>query len=81
MFYFKLVLGNILLFCYFVRSGDINLNSGYVRNVGLHGFWWASHTNSSDTNAHRLYINASIVGQFGANSRWDAFPLRCLSTV
>ena len=68
---------------YFVRSGYVNLTTttGTLRYVGQNGGWWSSH-GTATTGAHALDFNNTITHpSAGPNSRYHAFPLRCLSTV
>ena len=66
-----------------MRSGYVALtvSAGTFRNTGQYGFWWSSRSYSTTTSAYLLDFNASTVYPSNYNSRWDGFPLRCLSTV
>ncbi len=59
----------------FVRSGNVNTNSGIVNNVGNNLYGW-SRTAKSATNAYNLGVNPSEVYPSNNNNRWNGFPLR-----
>ena len=65
-----------------VRSGRISPYDGKFWDAGQVGLWWSSRYYSGNTAAYHFDFNATNV--FPSNSpyrRWEAFPLRCLSTV
>ncbi len=71
-----------------MRSGYVNLiiAAGVFRNAGEWGPIWSSHANmyTSNTSATAYYLtfNATdVYPSLGPDSRFYAFPLRCLSTV
>ena len=67
----------------FVRSGRIGLtvSAGTLGNASQYGHWWSSRADvyTSDT-AYDLSFNTAMSPSY-MNNRWNAFPLRCLSTV
>ena len=63
-----------------MRSGYIDVSLAWLRVLG-HAHWWSIQANSSVEKAYRLGFNNTTVNTTGASSRWNAFPLRCLSTV
>ena len=69
----------------FVRSGYVNLNNGYVDNVGSNGYNW-SRTASSSTGARNLNFSTTGVSPsayssryLGFSLRWLGLPVRCRS--
>lgn len=66
----------------FVRSGNININLGRLRNSGLNGNWWSTsaltYTSSTDARSSNLNFNAADVNPSNNNNRWNGFSLRCL---
>ena len=86
--YLTVNISNILL--YFVRSGRLNLivTAGAFGYAGFHGYWWSSRGSSTRydgvtiPSAYNLVFYASTVYPSGGPSnRYNAFPLRYLSTV
>ncbi len=68
---------------YFVRSGYVDLpnTAGTLRYAGVYGYWWSSRGDAA-TGAYYLRFTATgVYPSRGPNSRWNGFPLRCLSTV
>ena len=69
---------------YFVRSGNVNLNIGALRNFGLNGRGWSrsaggwSNNDTWSANAYWFEFTASGVNPSGNNARWDGLPVRCL---
>lgn len=63
------------MFLAFVRRGYVNLNNGYVDNVGSNGYNW-SRTSKSSTNAYNLNFNTSNVNPSNNNNRYNGRPLR-----
>ena len=69
----------------FVRSGNVNLNNGFLRNAGINGYDWSSmaaaFTSSTSATAYNLNFNASGLNPSnGPNNRWNGFPVRCLAS-
>ena len=67
----------------FVRSGNVALNTGAMRNFGIHGYGWSRiatvyGAGTWDAKAYYLDFNASGVYPSGSYHRWDSFPVRCL---
>ena len=67
----------------FVRSGNVALNTGAMRNFGIHGYGWSRiatvyGAGTWDTIAYSLNFYASGVAPSGNNVRWYGFPVRCL---
>ncbi len=72
-----------------MRSGDIELHvtTGPFRHAGGIGFDWTSRSSSTNVSGaaipsgYHLSFGPSGVGPSSIDTRWLAFPLRCLSTV
>ena len=65
-----------------VRSGNINIGIGRLRNVGRDGTRWVSHSYSNVYWAYAFGIGAnSNTDPSGSAYRYQGYPLRCLSTV
>ena len=67
----------------FVRSGTVDLNTGALRNFGIHGYGWSRiatvyGAGTWDAKAYDLYFGASGVYPSSDNVRWYGFPVRCL---
>ena len=67
----------------FVRSGHVALNTGAMRNFGIHGYGWSRiatvyGAGTWDAIAYYLNFYASGVAPSGNNVRWYGFPVRCL---
>ncbi len=71
-------------FFVFVRSGDVALIAGVLRDAGITSVYWASragtYTSSTSATAYRFGFTIVMYASY-ADNRWYAFPLRCLSTV
>ena len=68
---------------YFVRSGDVVLNTGALRDFGVNGYGWSRSATvygagTWDAKAFYLYFGASGVNPSGNYVRWYGFPVRCL---
>lgn len=66
----------------FVRSGNVNLNNGYLRSAGLDGNYWSSTAASEATKSYFLNFNASGVNPSNLPSwaaRYNGFSVRCRS--
>ena len=73
---------------YFVRSGDVELpiTTGTFRFAGVGGIYWSSRAaaDTSSTSATAYYLafdESTVYPSSGPSTRWNGFPLRCLSTV
>ena len=65
----------------FVRSGGVNIGLGQLRYSGQIGYSWASRTRSMDIYTYTFgFVPFDTRPSLNSN-RFDAFPLRCLSTV
>ena len=63
-----------------IRSGNVAINIGRLRNSGINGYGWSSRADSSDVRyAYDLRFAASGVYPSGNYYRWGGFPLRCSS--
>ena len=67
----------------FVRSGDVTLNDGSLRDFGLAGNGWSRvatvyGAGTWDTRAYYLYFITSDVNSSGNYVRWVGLPVRCL---
>ncbi len=65
----------------FVRSGNVNLNTGALRNFGINGYDWSRiatvyGAGTWDAKAYNLNFNASGVNPSNNNVRWNGFPVR-----
>ena len=67
----------ILITLAFVRSGNVNLNSGSANNVGNNAQLW-SRTSLSSTNAYNLNTNPGNVNPSNNGNRYIGRSLRCL---
>ena len=67
---------------YFVRSGNIALNTGAMRSFGFDGNGWfrSATTYSSPTSASAYFLVFDPSGVYPSNyyNRWSVFPVRCL---
>ena len=69
---------------YFVRSGDVGLGNGSLRNFGRNGNGWsrsamAYGVGTWAANAYRLAFDPSTVyPSYGPDARWYGIPVRCL---
>ena len=70
----------------FVRSGNINLDNGSTRYLGIDGYYWSStaspvfNSGSAGLTDYNLYFGASNVSPAdGPYARWLGFPIRCLA--
>ena len=68
---------------YFVRSGNISLNNGSLRDSGLIGYDWSrtsvAYYSATSANSYWFDFNASESRpSYGPYSRWYGFPVRCL---
>ena len=64
---------------YFVRSGRIANNGGFVlQSPGSYGYYWSSRATASST-AGVLYITSSYVGSLGTESRYSGESVRCVA--
>ena len=60
----------------FVRSGNVNMGNGFLRNAGINGNYW-SRSGVASTTAYNLNFNASGVNPSnGPNNRYNGFSLR-----
>ena len=73
---------------YFVRSSDVELpiTTGTFRFAGVGGIYWSSRAaaDTSSTSATAYYLafdESTVYPSSGPSTRWNGFPLRCLSTV
>ena len=79
---------------YFVRSGDIWLDVDWegdddgvehvrptFQDVGNNGFYWSSRTHKSYSDYSYSLFYSAYVSPSNYGSRYNAFSLRCLSTV
>ena len=68
----------------FVRSGDVDLATGALRDFGINGYDWsrsamASGAGTWGAKAYYLGFRASGVNPSGGpNNRYFGFPVRCL---
>ena len=67
----------------FVRSGNVALNTGAMRNFGIHGYGWSRiatvyGAGTWAAKAYNLLFNASGVSPSSNYVRWFGFPVRCL---
>ena len=61
-----------------MRSGYVHVNYGYLRTVGINGYYW-SHSGILVTNAYLLTFDASeAYPSRGPYNRYYGFSLRCL---
>ena len=63
---------------YFVRSGDVYLNDGYLRYVGHEGVYWTATAVSSAYGAYRFYLSHIWVNPLAYTNRFAGYSLRCL---
>ena len=61
----------------FVRSGLVSLNDGKVYGVGRDLYGWSRVARSASV-AYDLAVDPTEVYPSYSDSRWYAFPLRCL---
>ncbi len=66
-----------------MRSGriDLTVSAGTLGYSGLAADYWSSRTLSTVTTAYFLGFGATTILPSNTNNRYNAFPLRCLSTV
>ena len=71
---------------YFVRSGNINMSNGRLRNAGINGYNWSTmasskhNSGSAVPSAYDLGFDATgVYPSHGPNFRWIGFSLRCLA--
>ena len=67
----------------FVRSGNVALNTGAMRNFGIHGYGWSRiatvyGAGTWGAKAYYLHFNASGVNPSNNSVRWYGLPVRCL---
>ncbi len=69
---------------YFVRSGNVHLNNGSLRDSGRTGYDWsrsavAYGVGTWAANAYYLAFDLSTVyPSYGPDNRYYGFPVRCL---
>ena len=67
---------------YFVRSGNVYLNTGALRGFNGSSRTWsntaAKYSSDIDALAYHLWFGVSIVPSAGPYDRYDGFPVRCL---
>ena len=64
-----------------MRSGYVLIGDGKSLGVGNVGRYWSSRGSGSDS-AYDLDFGANTgINPSGSRNRYNAFPLRCLSTV
>ena len=67
--------------CSFVRSGNVNISNGRLRNAGNIGYGWSSraaaYTSGTSATAYWFEFQTSAVNpSHGPNNRWNGLPLR-----
>ncbi len=55
--------------------------TGSLSYVNARGYWWSARAYATNYESFVLRIIADVVAPSGAPSRYNGFPLRCLSTV
>ncbi|MCL2561435.1 MAG: hypothetical protein FWE10_03820 [Rikenellaceae bacterium] len=70
----------MLLLVEFPATGNRNVSSGALNNVGSNGYNWSA-TPSSATNGFNLNFNSTSVNPSNSNNRGNGFPVRCLSKL
>ncbi len=69
---------------YFVRSGDINLNNGSLRDFGFGGYLWSASAAvyGVGTWSSKMYYLGFFPSEIHPSHnmlyRWNGFPVRCL---
>ena len=68
---------------YFVRSGNISLNNGSLRDSGLIGYDWSrsavAYYSATSANSYWFDFNSSVSRpSYGPFNRYFGFPVRCL---
>ena len=68
-----------------MRSGYIDIDKGYLGNIGINGYCYSKTAASRQSNgvanpsASRLELHIDYVNpSHGPNGRWGGFPLLCL---
>ncbi len=66
----------------FVRSGNVRVSYGSLRDVGFRNYDWSSTSATPDQvtwiTAYHLYFHESAIDPSGGpNYRWYGFPIRC----
>ena len=71
-----------------MRSGNININSGHLSDIGIRGYNWSTllssrfYSGSAIPSAYYYTFGVSRVGPSdGSDVRWTAFPLRWLLII
>ena len=69
-----------------MRSGDIHINDGRSRLIGIGGYWWSSMSSSRYysggivPSAYKMDVySIATVPSGGPVTRWYGYPLSCLA--